>query len=44
LQGWKLTGVIKTSERKLADRTLWRCGQGLMAWAVGNAPYASADL
>jgi len=36
-QGWKLTGAIKTTERKLAGNTLFHCGQGLMAWAVGNA-------
>jgi phage terminase large subunit-like protein len=36
-QGWKLTGAIKTTERKLADGTLSHGGQGLMAWAVSNA-------
>ena len=36
-QGWKLTGAIKTAERKLADGTLVHGGLGLMAWAVGNA-------
>jgi phage terminase large subunit-like protein len=36
-QGWKLTGAIKTAERKLADGTMVHGGQGLMAWAVGNA-------
>jgi phage terminase large subunit-like protein len=36
-QGWKLSGAIKTAERKLADRTLCHGGQGLMAWAVSNA-------
>jgi phage terminase large subunit-like protein len=36
-QGWKLTGAIKTAERKLADGTLRHGGQKLMAWAVGNA-------
>jgi phage terminase large subunit-like protein len=34
-QGWKLTGAIKTAERKLADGQ--HLGQGLMAWAVANA-------
>lgn len=36
-QGWRLASAIKTAERKLADGTLWHCGQELMAWAVGNA-------
>ena len=36
-QGWKLSGAIRTAERKLADRTLVHGGQALMAWAVGNA-------
>lgn len=36
-QGWKLSGAIKTTERKLADGTLIHGGQELMAWAVGNA-------
>lgn len=36
-QGWKLTGAIKTLERKLADGTAWHAGQRIMAWAVGNA-------
>src|SRR5436190_2710575 len=36
-QGWKLSGAIKTAERKLADKTLVHGGQRLMAWAVGNA-------
>jgi hypothetical protein len=36
-QGWKLSGAIKTAERKLADRSLIRGGQALMAWVVGNA-------
>ena len=36
-QGWKLTGAIKTAERKLADKTLRHGGQALMSWAVGNA-------
>ncbi len=36
-QGWKLTGAIKATERKLADGTLWHGGSKLMAWAVGNA-------
>jgi phage terminase large subunit-like protein len=36
-QGWKLSGAIKTTERKLADGTFTHAGQELMAWAVGNA-------
>jgi hypothetical protein len=36
-QGWKLTGAIKTAERKLADGSLRHGGHRLMSWAVGNA-------
>lgn len=36
-QGWKLSGAIKTAERKLAEGTLIHGGQPLMAWCVGNA-------
>lgn len=36
-QGWKLTGAIKTAERKLAEGGLWHGGTRLMAWCVGNA-------
>lgn len=36
-QGWKLTGAIKTLERKLAERAFIHCGQPLMTWSVGNA-------
>ena len=36
-QGWKLTGAVKTAERKLADGSLRHSGQTLMSWAVGNA-------
>lgn len=36
-QGWKLTGPIKTAERKLAEGTLVHGGQPLMDWCVGNA-------
>lgn len=46
-QGWKLTGAIKTTERRLAEGALLHCGQPLMAWACGNAkgvPSANAFL
>lgn len=46
-QGWKLTGAIKTTERRLADGSMLHCGQPLMAWACGNAkgvPSANAFL
>jgi hypothetical protein len=36
-KGWKLTGAVKTAERKLADGSLRHSRQGLMAWAVANA-------
>ena len=36
-QGWKLTGAIKTAERKLADGSLRHSGHGLMSWAVAHA-------
>jgi phage terminase large subunit-like protein len=36
-QGWKLTGAIKTAERKLAEGVLVHGGQPLMSWCVGNA-------
>lgn len=36
-QGWKLTGSIKTTERKLAEGMLIHSGSPLMAWCVGNA-------
>lgn len=36
-QGWKMTGAIKTAERKLAEGWLIHGGQALMAWCVGNA-------
>lgn len=35
-QGWKLTGAIKTTERRLAEGALHHGGRPLMAWAVGN--------
>lgn len=36
-QGWKMTGAIKTTERKLAEGALHHGGQRLMSWCVGNA-------
>lgn len=36
-QGWKLGGIIKTVERKLAEGTFLHGNQALMAWVVGNA-------
>ena len=36
-QGWKLTGPIKTAERKLAEGVLVHGGQPMMAWCIGNA-------
>lgn len=46
-QGWRLSGAIKTTERKLAGGELLHPGSGLMAWCVGNAksePKGNADL
>lgn len=36
-QGWRLSGAIKTTERKLAAGEMVHGGQPLMAWCVGNA-------
>jgi len=36
-QGWRMVGAIKTTERKLAGKSLLHAGQPLMAWSVGNA-------
>jgi phage terminase large subunit-like protein len=36
-QGWKMSGAIKTAERRLAEGALWHGGAPLMAWCTGNA-------
>jgi phage terminase large subunit-like protein len=36
-QGWKLSGAIKTAERKLAEGVMIHGGQPMMNWCVGNA-------
>lgn len=36
-QGWKMTGAIKTAERKLAEGVMVHGAQKMMAWCVGNA-------
>ena len=36
-QGWKMTGAIKTAERKLAEGVIVHAGQPMMAWCVSNA-------
>jgi phage terminase large subunit-like protein len=35
-QGYKLMNAIKSSERKLANGTLWHARSALMDWCVGN--------
>ncbi|MFH2075815.1 MAG: terminase large subunit [Pseudomonadota bacterium] len=36
-QGWRLSGAIKTLERRVAEKAITHGGQPLMAWCVGNA-------
>jgi phage terminase large subunit-like protein len=36
-QGYKMTGAVKTAERKLAERSLVHAAQPIMSWAVSNA-------
>jgi phage terminase large subunit-like protein len=35
-QGYQMMNAIKTSERKLANGTLWHSDSGLMNWCIGN--------
>jgi phage terminase large subunit-like protein len=36
-QGWRLSGAVKTCERKLANGSMRHGAQPIMAWAVSNA-------
>lgn len=36
-QGWQMNGAIKTTERRVAAKTLAHSGSALVAWCVGNA-------
>ncbi len=36
-QGWRMSGAIKTLERRVAEKTITHGGQPLMTWCVGNA-------
>lgn len=36
-QGWRLSGAIKTLERRVAEKAVTHAGQALMSWCVGNA-------
>lgn len=36
-QGWRLSGAIKTLERRIAEKSVTHGGQPLMTWCVGNA-------
>ncbi|MFS2007960.1 terminase large subunit [Duganella sp. CT11-25] len=41
-QGWRLSGAIKTTERKIAGKEMVHSGSRLMAWCVGNAKVVPA--
>lgn len=36
-QGWRMSGAIKTMERKVAEKAIIHGGQAMMQWCVGNA-------
>lgn len=36
-QGWKLSGAIKTTERKLAEGVILHQGSAMMSWCASNA-------
>jgi phage terminase large subunit-like protein len=36
-QGYKMTGPIKTAERKLAEGVIVHAGQPMMSWCISNA-------
>ena len=36
-QGWRMSGAIKTLERRVAEKAITHGGQALMTWCVGNA-------
>ena len=36
-QGWRLSGAIKTLERRVAEKSIIHGGQAMMLWCVGNA-------
>jgi len=40
-QGWRMTGAIKTAERKLAEGVMIHGNQPMMAWCCGNAKVES---
>ena len=42
-QGWKLSGAIKTAERRVAEGALQHSGCALMNWCVGNAKVVPAS-